>query len=101
MCDKRSREEQEALYAEYEMLEALGLLLRLPVPLGTLVYRVYADDCGADPCYGYCGECQYGRWKVLPDKFTTNHISEWNKSVFLTEEEANKNKELNILKYNK
>lgn len=101
MCDKRSKEEQEALYAEYEMLEALGLLLRLPVPLGTTVYKVYADDCGNDPCSYSCNTCKYGIWKVEPVKFNSNHISEWNKTVFLSEELANKLKELNILKYNK
>ena len=88
MCDKRSKEEQEALYAEYEMLEALGLLLRLPCKIGTTVYHVYADDCGNTPCLGFCGDCKDANWKVLPTIFDYWHIPQFGKTVFLTQEEA-------------
>lgn len=88
MCDKRSKEEKEALYAEYEMLEALGLLLRLPCKIGTTVYHVCVDDCGNMSCLGYCRTCKDAYCKILPTEFDYWHIPQFGETVFLTQEEA-------------
>lgn len=90
--------------AEYEDLEEQGLLLKLPCPLGTEVYKVrevyycdfnYDDEVCTRYCKYKCEEglyCEhqiikYGISKVL---FTINMYNEFNKTIFLTKEEAEK-----------
>ena len=89
---------------EYEDLEEQGLLLKLPCPLGTEVYKVrevyycdfnYDDEVCTRYCKYKCEEglyCEhqiikYGISKVL---FTINMYNEFNKTIFLTKEEAEK-----------
>lgn len=74
--------------AEYENLEYNGLLKRLPCKEGTTVYKIHAYDCGNTPCLGYCTDCRDANWKVVPMAFTTDCISELNKTIFLSEEQA-------------
>lgn len=74
--------------AEYEQLEEQGLLLKLPVPLGSEVYLVYADDCGNQPCSDNCYECENAYWKIQKVKFNTNMIEHWGVLIFQTLEEA-------------
>ena len=83
-------ENQLIKLAMYETLENKGLLLILPCKLGETVYRVYADDCGNQPCSGNCNTCPFANWKVMPVKFSYDLISEFDKTVFLDEYEANK-----------
>lgn len=78
--------------AEYEDAEEQGLLIRLPVPLNTNVYRI-TFKCRLG---GACVAChKEGCWKCKSaDKFVTPHIfkcedrKEWGETVFLTREEA-------------
>lgn len=87
--------------AEYEQLEEQGLLMKLPVPLGTTVYTLSTIfDC----IYGY--DCKsYQKWKCEEDipceyEKRSYHIKETEfsfvmahsigETIFLTREEAEK-----------
>lgn len=61
--------------AEYEDLEEQGKLLKLPVPVGSLVYEPYQ----------FMGE---GAWEIDVHKIRLEDLDKIGKSVFLTREEA-------------
>lgn len=82
MADLRER------LKHYEDLEEQGLLLKLPVPLGSEVYCVYADDCGNQPCSDNCYECENAYWKIQKVKFNTRMIDDFGVLIFQTLEEA-------------
>lgn len=88
--------------ATYEDLEEQGLLVRLPVPIGTKVYMIAStfdcifdyDDCKVTQKWK-CEEdiqCEYERksYYVKEIEFTTIMKDSIGKSVFLTREEAEK-----------
>ena len=88
--------------AEYETLEEQGLLVRLPVSIGTKVYMIASmfdciydyDNCKATQKWK-CKEdiqCEYERksYYVKEIKFTSILKDSIGKSVFLTREEAEK-----------
>ena len=52
------------------------------------VYKIYADDCGADPCSGSCGTCTCSYWRYSPIQFSDELKDLLGKTVFLTEAEA-------------
>lgn len=67
----------------YKGLEEQGLLLRLPVPIGTIVYCIYTSMTGKNAT-------------ILADRFTVDMCKPWGTFVFATEEEAEKKlKEMN------
>lgn len=67
----------------YKDLEEQGLLLRLPVPIGTIVYCIYTSMTGKNT-------------NILSDRFTVDMCKHWGTFVFATEEEAEKKlKEMN------
>ena len=67
----------------YKCLEEQGLLLRLPVPIGTIVYCIYTSMTGKNAT-------------ILADRFTVDMCKSWGMFVFATEEEAKKKlKEMN------
>ena len=69
--------------ADYEDLEEQGLLVRLPVPIGTIVYCIYTSMTGKNAT-------------ILADRFTVDMCKPWGTFVFATEEEAEKKlKEMN------
>ena len=85
--------------AEYEDLEEQGLLLRLPVPEGAVVYTLsYIYECKFDyDCKEFdaykCEEdvsCehQYKGYRVKETKFQKQMLAMLGKTVFLTKEEA-------------
>ena len=75
---------------DYRKAEEQGLLLRLPVPIGTPVYRV-VQDCGGDTLECRCGDCKdcedLHRF-VVEIKFEIYMLDSIGKSIFLTREEA-------------
>ena len=67
----------------YKDLEEQGLLVRLPVPIGTIVYCIYTSMTGKNAT-------------ILSDRFTVDMCKHWGTFVFATEEEAEKKlKEMN------
>ncbi len=78
--------------AQYRADEAAGLLLRLPVPLGTSVWQVKNNPA----CHRWVQDAEtflFG--KVVTPKqvvvqitFTLDLLSEWGHTVFLTEAEC-------------
>ena len=85
--------------AEYEDLEEQGLLLRLPVPEGAVVYTLsYIYECKFDyDCKEFdaykCEEdipCkhQYKVYRVKETKFQKQMLAMLGETVFLTKEEA-------------
>lgn len=60
---------------EYEDLEEQGKLLKLPVPVGSLVYEPYQ----------FMGD---GAWEIDVHKIRLEDLDKIGKSVFLTREEA-------------
>ena len=88
--------------ADYEDLEEQGLLVRLPVSIGTKVYMIASmfdciydyDNCKAIQKWK-CEEdiqCEYERktYYVKEIKFTSIMKNSIGKSIFLTREEAEK-----------
>lgn len=85
--------------AEYEDAEEQGLLLRLPVPEGAVVYTLsyiyeckFDYDCKEFDAYKceedvYC-EHQYKVYRVKETKFQKQMLAMLGKTVFLTKEEA-------------
>lgn len=74
---------------ELEDKQEQGLLLELPVPLGTTVY-VIEDDCGGDvyDCGGNCENCtSYSRY-VDTLEFDCGLLYLWGKFIFATRSEA-------------
>lgn len=61
------------------------------------IYKIYADDCGNDPCSDSCEGCNYSYWKYKKIPYHPSCQSEIGKTIFLTEEEA-KNKCEEIMK---
>ena len=97
--------------AEYEDLEEQGLLLKLPCKVGTTVYVIdtiyecdndYMDCIMEFPDRYQCErgfKCEYEHEKIVvrPESFDFKMLDNFNKTVFLTKEEAEeKLKELNI-----
>lgn len=85
----------------YKDAEEQGLLLRLPVPLGTTVYsidwQIWIDEKGCRDCVYYAvdGFCDYEEehpacMKVFETKFEFNMRNDFGKTVFITREEAEK-----------
>lgn len=62
---------------DYEDLEEQGLLVRLPVPIGTIVYCIYAGMTGKNAT-------------IFADYFNADMRKSWGKFVFATKEEAEK-----------
>ena len=96
---------------EYRDLEEQGLLLKLPCKVGTTVYVIYTIyECDNDymdcimefPDRYQCErgfKCEYEHEKLVvrPESFDFKMLDNFNKTVFLTKEEAEeKLKELNI-----
>ena len=80
-----------------------SLNLPLPCQIGQPVWEIYADDCGNVPCMYNCEECKDAYWKRRTVPFNLDHISKYNKTIFLTESEAERicerNKELNKIRH--
>lgn len=84
--------EMQNTLEQYRTDEAAGLLLRLPVPLGTQVWQVKNNPA----CHQWVQDAEkflYG--KVITPKrvvtqisFTLDLLSEWGHTVFLTEAEG-------------
>lgn len=76
--------------AEYEDLEEQKRLLKLPCAVGDTVY--YLDrfcsgtslDCPCKPCES----CEDYKLEIYEGKFKLNDINDFEKTVFLTKEEA-------------
>lgn len=67
----------------YKEAEEQGLIVRLPVPIGTIVYCIYTSMTGKNAT-------------ILSDHFTVDMCKPWGTFVFATEEEAEKKlKEMN------
>ena len=96
---------------EYRDLEEQGLLLKLPCKIGTTVYVIdtiyecdndYMDCIMEFPDMYQCErgfKCEYEHEKLVvrPESFDFKMLDNFNKTVFLTKEEAEeKLKELNI-----
>lgn len=79
---------------QYRTDEAAGLLLHLPVPLGTEVWRIQYNPA----CHRYVREAEtflYGkvvtpRLIVEPVPFTLAMLDDWGKTVFETKSEGEK-----------
>ena len=77
---------------QYRNDEAAGLLLHLPVPLGTKVWRVQQNPA----CHEYVqnaetflfGRVVTPRLIVKPVTFTLELLEDWGKTVFATEDEG-------------
>lgn len=81
-CIKCAKEhEQLAEWLEelksYKDLEEQGLLVRLPVPIGKIVYCIYASMTGKNAT-------------IFADYFNADMCKSWGKFVFATKEEAEK-----------
>ena len=88
--------------AKYEDLEEQGLLLKLPCPIGTEVYKVrevcYCDfNYDDEVCTRYCKyKCEEGlycehqivKYEISKVLFTIDMCDEFNKTIFLTKEEV-------------
>ena len=61
----------------YKDAEEQGLLLRLPVPIGTIVYCIYTSMTGKNVT-------------ILADRFTVDMCKSWGAFVFATKEKAEK-----------
>lgn len=67
----------------YKGLEEQGLILRLPVPIGTIVYCIYTSMTGKNAT-------------IFTDHFNADMCKPWGTFVFATEDEAEKKlKEMN------
>lgn len=81
---------------DYEKAKAQGLILRLPVPLGTTVYTVDINTSGDYEVFDWnvYGVCEDGL--ILTSEFSEIHmdINEFEKRVFLIEEKAMEKKHL-------
>ena len=75
---------------KYEDLEEQGLLLRLPVPIGTTVYNTtwWDDKYEIVTVNGKKYSRSVRNHKVTKSTFGLLDIKEWGKTVFLTQEEA-------------
>ena len=90
--------------AEYEDLEEQGLLLKLPCKIGSIVYvidTIYECDNGYMDCImefpdryqceiGFKCEYEHEKLVVRPESFDFKMLDNFNKTVFLTKEEAEK-----------
>ena len=100
---------------DYEDLEEQGLLLKLPCKTGTTVYvidTIYECDNDYMGCImefpdryqceiGFKCEYEHEKIVVRPESFDFKMLDNFNKTVFLTKEEAEeKLKELNISERN-
>lgn len=76
--------------AQYEELEEQGLLLRLPVPIGTTVYNTtwWDDKYEIVTVNGKKYSRSVRKHKVTKSTFGLLDIKEWGKTVFLTKSEA-------------
>ena len=74
----------------YEDLEEQGLLLRLPVPIGTTVYNTtwWDDKYEIVTVNGKKYSRSVRKHKVTKSTFGLLDIKEWSETVFLTQEEA-------------
>ena len=101
-CSKCELEKALEKLADYEDLEEQGLLVRLPVSIGTKVYMIASmfdciydyDNCKATQKWK-CEEdiqCEYERksYYVKEIEFTSIMKNSIGKSIFLTREEAEK-----------
>ena len=75
---------------EYEDLGEQGLLLRLPVPIGTTVYNTtwWDDKYEIVTVNGKKYSRSVRKHKVTKSTFGLLDIKEWGKTVFLTKSEA-------------
>ncbi|MEG1742051.1 MAG: hypothetical protein RR056_04295 [Acetivibrio sp.] len=77
---------------KYQELEKSGKLLRLPHPLGSMVYRVVPNckKCGKAEDMASCGNKLRNGCikKVMPCVFTIDLVPEFGKTIFGTESEA-------------
>lgn len=82
---------------KYKLKEERGLLIHLPVPIGTPVYRinVNCDDCeekGLDFCMGEYtnSKCTYPykKYSIQKTYFTIYFLDEWENRVFFSRQEA-------------
>ena len=90
--------------AKYEDLEEQGLLLKLPCPLETEVYKIqevhYCNfNYDNEVCTRYCKyKCEEGlycehqivKYEISKVLFTIDMCDEFNKTIFLTKEEVAK-----------
>lgn len=77
---------------KYEDLEEQGKLLKLPCAVGDTVYRIQicqAPSCQVCRAFNRVDNCltRY-RARIFKTNFTTDHISGFGKTIFLTKEEA-------------
>ena len=114
-CEKCAIQKAFDKLAEYEDLEEQGLFLKLPCKVGTTVYvidNIYECDNDYMDCImefpdmyqcerGFKCEYEHEKLVVRPESFDFKMLDNFNKTVFLTKEEAEeKLKELNISERN-
>ena len=101
---ENNRREVLQKLADYEDLEEQGLLLKLPCKVGTTVYVIdtiyecdndYMDCIMEFPDMYQCErgfKCEYEHEKLVvrPESFDFKMLDNFNKTVFLTKEEAEK-----------
>ena len=77
-------------FKEYQPLEEQGLLLRLPVPIGTTVYNTtgWDDKYEIVTVNGKKYSRSVRKHKVTKSTFCLLDIKEWGETVFLTQTEA-------------
>lgn len=78
--------------AKYRSADRAGLLVRLPVPLGTDVWKICnnpAWNSGVESAEKFLfGEAQTPRYVVRAEKFSINMIADWGTRIFPTEADA-------------
>ena len=91
VCEKCVIQKAFNKLGEYEDLEEQGLLLRLPVPIGTKVYST-DYECEGEPydCDHCCDSCACNVFDVYVGSFDTWMLDDIGKTVFLTRVEAEK-----------
>ena len=81
VCQYHIDEETNMTVNECPDFKDKDLYVKLPVPLGTVVYRLYWD---------YTDDEYISKrvWFIDPVRFAIWHLDGWNIDVFATEEEA-------------
>ena len=79
---------------DYRAADNAGLLVRLPVPLGTEVWQICSNPAwnpGVDSAEIFLfGEVRTPRRIVQPTQFTIDMVEDWGISIFAAKAEAEK-----------